>query len=131
MFEKGNYGRRAVKSKPDSEAARTSAIKRLSAKQSVLVKVGALFFLLLPLPLEILVFCICLQYDKWSKSDERRIYTLRKTLYVCYDLIENKAIQEASLEEQDKVPELGHTSLPDFFEDYFYRRHGKVIRFWL
>jgi hypothetical protein len=85
----------------DPLAARKTSLKRLSAKQSCLVK-----------------------YDRWAKDDERRVYTLRQTLYLCYDLLEKKAIQEAALEKQNKVPELGHTTLPDFFEDYFFRRHG-------
>ena len=101
-FLRGNYWRK----KPgcvvgDPLAARRTALKRLSAKQSCLVK-----------------------YDRWAKDDERRVYTLRQTLYVCYDLLEKKAIQEAALELQNKTPELGHTTLPDFFEDYFFRRHG-------
>jgi hypothetical protein len=76
-----------------SLAAQKTALKRLSAKQSCLVK-----------------------YDKWAKGDERRVYTLRQTLYLCYDLLEKKAKDEAALEKQGKIPELGHTSLPDFFE---------------
>jgi hypothetical protein len=31
-------------------------------------------------------------------------------------LLEKKAKDEAALEKQGKIPELGHTSLPDFFE---------------
>lgn len=67
-FLRGNYWRK----KPgcvvgDPLAARRTALKRLSAKQSCLVK-----------------------YDRWAKDDERRVYTLRQTLYVCYDLLEKK-----------------------------------------